>query len=143
MAKVKIIYEIPDTGTYGGGKVYDKYDNFKYFADVTGLSSTELSGADSIYTVKAHTRVPYMNAKGSINIPAQSRKVVTKVRMTKGALPGYTITLDDGTEKRQFQWTGTMSCMYTWLKDNAKVDVTLYGKTGTPYLEVPTADAGF
>jgi hypothetical protein len=141
--KVKKIYSIPDTATYKGGKLYDKYDNLKYFADVSALADEEDGRADSTYSVKAHSRVPYMRAKGTINIPSQSRKVVTGIRATKGALPGYTITLQDDTETRDFQYTGTMSCLFMWLKTTAKVNVTLYGRTGTPYQEVPKVENGF
>jgi hypothetical protein len=141
--KVSVIYTIPDTATYTGGKLYDKFGNLEYFADVTGLGTDESGQADSTYSVGGHTRLPYMRAKGSINVSGHARKVTTGIRMTKGALPGYTITLDDGTEKRDFQYTGTMSCLYAWLTDKAKVAVTLYGKRGTPYKEVPAAEAGF
>ena len=139
--KVKNIYVIPDTGTYKGGKLYDRWGNLNYFADVTGLEAQDGNDADSTYTVKAHTRLPYMRAKGSINVASHARKVVQGVRGTKGALPGYTVTLSDDTETRDFQFTGTMSCLYMWLKDKAKVDLTLYGKRGTPYQTVPAAGA--
>ena len=139
--KVKQIYTIPDTGTYQGGKLYDRWDNFKYFADVTGLESSDEGQADATYSVKSHTRLPYMRAKSTISVAQHARKVMTGVRGTKGALPGYTITLEDDTEKRNFQWTGSMSCMYAFLLDKAKVDVVLYGKRGTPYKEVIKAEA--
>ena len=142
--KVKVIYDIPDTATYKGGKLYDRWDNFKYFADVTALESSKLGGADAVYSVKEHQRLPYMRAKGTITIPEHPRKVVTGVRSSKGALPGYTVTLSDGTEKRDFTYTGTMSCLYMWLKDKSEVAISLFGPTGTPYVEVPVAaDAGF
>ena len=139
--KVTNIYVIPDTGTYKGGKLFDRWGNLSYFADVTGLEEQDGNDADSTYSVKAHTRLPYMRAKGSINVSGHARKVVQGVRGTKGALPGYTVTLADDTEKRNFQYTGTMSCLYMWLKSKAKKDVTLYGKRGTPYQEIPTAAA--
>jgi hypothetical protein len=61
------------------------------------------------------------------------------IRQTKGAIPGYTITLDDGTERRQFQYTGSMSGFYAWLKKATSKDVDLYGPTGTPYDPVTAA----
>ena len=139
--KVKVIYEIPDTATYKGGKLYDRWDNFKYFADVAGLESSALGGADAVYSVKEHQRLPYMRAKGTITIPEHPRKVVTGVRSSKGALPGYTVTLSDGTETRDFTFTGTMSCLYMWLKEKSAIPISLFGPTGTPYVEVPKAEA--
>ncbi|MAR14035.1 MAG: hypothetical protein CL681_29175, partial [Blastopirellula sp.] len=67
--KVTNIYVIPDTGTYKGGKLFDRWGNLSYFADVTGLEESDGDDADSTYSVKAHTRLPYMRAKGSMYGP--------------------------------------------------------------------------
>lgn len=141
--KVTSIWEIPDTGTYKGGKLYDKFGNFDYFADTSSLADETAGGTDVTYSVKQHTRYPYMRAKAGTTIPSSARKVMMGVRLTKGALPGYTVTLESDVEKRDFQYTGTMSCLYAWLTDNAKVATTLYGPSGTPYEEVPAKEAGF
>ena len=54
------------------------------------------------------------------------------INQAKGAIPGYTVTFADSAEKRQFQYTGTMSGLYAFCKANAAVNLTLYGPTGGP-----------
>lgn len=133
------IFVIPDQGNMKGGELYDRYGNFEYFADVDGLTDATGGGLDKEVGVKAHSKSPYMRSKGKISIPAHTRYASYGIRLTKGALPGYTVTLQDSVEKRDFQWTGTMSALYSYLKANAAVDMTLYGKTGAPYKQIPVA----
>ena len=129
------IYIIPDqaSGKYKGGELWDRYGNFQYFADVEGLTEKTSQGqTDREIEVQAHSRMPYINSKVETSIPKHFRYVATGINQPKGALPGYTVTLVDSDEKRQFQYTGTLSALYVWLKANAAVDVTLYGPTGAP-----------
>ena len=129
------IYIIPDqaSGKYKGGELWDRYDNFQYFADVEGLTEKVSQGqSDGEVEVQAHSRKPYINSKVETSIPKHMRYFAKGINQPKGAKPGYTITLVDSDEKRQFQYTGTLSCLYIWLKANAAVDVTLYGPTGAP-----------
>ena len=105
----------------------------KYFADVEGLTEKTSQGqTDREIEVAAHSRKPYLNSKVETSIPKHTRYVATGINQPKGAKPGYTVTLVDSQEKRQFQYTGTLSALYVWLKANAAVDVTLYGPTGAP-----------
>ncbi len=129
------IYIIPDQaeGKYKGGELWDRYDNFQYFADVEALTEKTAQGQkDKTLEVKAHSRKPYLNSKVETSIPKHPRYVAMGINQPKGAKPGYTVTLVDSDEKRQFQYTGTLSALYVWLKANAAVDVTLYGPTGAP-----------
>ena len=129
------IYVIPAqaSGKYKGGELWDRYDNFQYFADVEGLDEKVSGGqVDKEIEVRAHSRLPYLNAKAQISVPKTTRYVAMGINQPKGAKPGYTVTLVDSDEKRQFQYTGSMSALYVWLKANAAVDVTLYGPTGAP-----------
>lgn len=129
------IYIIPDqaSGKYKGGELWDRYDNFQYFADIEGLTEKTTQGqSDGEVEVAAHSRMPYINSKVETSIPKHTRYFAKGINQPKGAKPGYTITLVDSDERRQFQYTGTLSCLYVWLKANAAVDVTLYGPTGAP-----------
>ena len=136
------VFVIPDTSVYKGGDLYDRYGNLEYFADVSGLEDKTLGGTDVVVSVKAHSRSPYMNAKGKSSIPSQTRYIMSGVRQSKGAKPGVTVTLSDGFEKRQFQYTGTLSGLYAWLKTTAKVDFFMYGPTGTPYDQIKAVAEG-
>ena len=136
------IYVIPDQGAMKGGKLYDKYTNLAYFADVTSLEDKTQTGVDLEVNVTSHKRGRFMRDPAPSTIPQQTRNVSMGIRQTKGAIPGYKITLDDGVERRQFQYTGTMSGLYAWLKTAATKDVDLYGPTGTPYDPVPAVSNG-
>jgi hypothetical protein len=129
------IYIIPDqaSGKYKGGELWDRYDNFQYFVDVEGLAEKVSGGqVDKEITVKAHSRLPYINSKAETSIPQHQRYVAMGINQPKGARPGYTVTFVDSDEKRQFQYTGSMSALYVWAKANAAVDLTIYGPTGSP-----------
>ena len=135
-------YVIPDQGKMKGGKLYDKYSNLSYFADVTSLEDKTQTGVDLEVSVTSYKRGRFMRDPAPSTIPQQTRNVSMGIRQSKGAIPGDTITLDDGVERRQFQYTGSMSGFYAWLKTAATQDVVLYGSTGTPYDPVPAVSAG-
>lgn len=127
------IYIIPDAGNMTGGELWDKYGNLSYFVDVTGLTDkTKAAGKDIEMDVTAHKRKPYINSKVLISVPAHKRYASVGINQPKGAIPGYTVTFADSVEKRQFQYTGTMSALYAFCKANAAVNLTIYGPTGGP-----------
>ena len=135
------IYVIPDQGAMGGGNLYDKFGNLSYFADVESLVNLTKTGVDLSVSVSSYSRGRFMRDPSKSSVKATTRYLSSGLRQTKGAIPGYTITLESGDEKRQFQYTGTMSGLVAWLKDTAKVDINLYGPTGTPYDPIPAAEA--
>ena len=140
--KAKNIYVIPDSSNIKGGDLYDKFGNLTYFADVTGLDDKTSTGADISPSVSAHSRESFMRDPAPSSVKAHTRYLSTGLRQSKGGFPGVTITLSDGTETRDFSYTGTMSGLVAWLKTTAKVEITLYGPTGTPYDAIPVAPAG-
>lgn len=136
------IYVIPDTLDAKGGDFYDKYGNLEYFADTAGLTDKTTTGYDVTSTVKAHTREHFMRDPAPSNVTTFSRFASVGIRQIKGAVPGYTVTLTDVDEKREFQYTGTMSGLVAWLKTTAKVDIQLIGPSGTPYDPIPAVAEG-
>ena len=139
MAKAANIYVLPDQATvYDGGKIYDKFGNLSWFADVSDLEDLAgTGGTDSVFQRRAHKRLPYLNSKAEISVPETTVNVVTGISQSKGALPGYTFTLQAEDEKRDFTTTASISALYTWLKTTAKKDITLYGPTGAPKDPIP------
>lgn len=135
------IYVIPDQGNMTGGKLYDRYGNLSFFADVDALVDSTRTAQDVEASVASHQRGAFMRDPAPSTISAHNRFTSTGLRQTKGAPPGYTVTLVSGDEKRQFQWTGTMSCLVAWLKTTANVAIDLFGPTGAPYDTIP-ADVG-
>ena len=138
----KNIYVIPDSGTIKGGDLYDKFGNLTYFADVTGLDDKTRTGQDLSVQVSAHSSSSFMGDPAPSSVKAHTRYVSTGLRRSKGGYPGVTITLSDGTETRDFSYTGTMSGLVAWLKTTAKVEINMFGPTGTPYDAIPVASNG-
>ena len=141
MAKYSHAYVIPDQGEndqLAGGVLYDRWDNFSWFADVADLDDASQLAIPRTSEVKEHKRSRFMNSKGKISMPRHNRDFISGIIRSKGALPGKTITLqanDDlgGEEIRDFTYTGTMAAIYEFLKTACKRDITLYGERGTPY----------
>jgi hypothetical protein len=140
--KATNIFVIPDTGTVKGGELYDKFGNLSYFADVDGLEDKTTTGQDLAVSVSAHSTNSFMGDPAPSSVRAHTRYLSTGLRRSKGGYPGYPVTLSDGTETRDFSYTGTMSGLVAWLKTTAKVDINLFGPTGTPYDTIPTVSAG-
>lgn len=145
--KVAHIWEIPDQLSMRGGDLYDTFGNLTYFADTTGLTDKANSPEDKSVNVKAHTRSRFMGdvAPFSVNATAYTRSY--GLGRKKGALPGYTITFVSdaglpGEERRQFQYTGTLSALAAWLKTEAKMLVDVYGPSGSLSASVPAAPVG-
>lgn len=142
MAKYQHAYVIPDGAKIKGGILYDRWGNLAYFANVEALVDKAQTAEDKESPVKAHSRARFMNSKGQSSIPQTTRNYSTGLRQSKGALPGFNITLADETESRVFTYDGSMSGLVAWLKDKALVNIELYGPSGTPYDPIPAASQG-
>jgi hypothetical protein len=138
------IWEIPDASSMRGGDLYDTYGNLDFFADTTGLTDKTASPSDKAITVKSHTRSRFMGDVAPFSVGATSYTRSYGLGQKKGALPGYTIILVadaglPGEEKRQFQYTGTLSALNAWLKTTAKMQVDVFGPSGSLSMRVPAA----
>lgn len=142
MAKYSHAFVIPDVGPFRGGVLYDKFGNLDYFADVTGLEDLTKTGQDLQISVSSAQVAYYMRSKAKFTRKATTAYKSTGVQLLKGAIPGHTITLVSGDEKRQFQYDGNDSQLYAWLGDNSKVVIDMYGPSGTPYVQLPVASGG-
>jgi len=141
MAKYSHAYVIPDQGDLKGGILYDKWDNFEWFATTDSLDDQASLAIDRTSEVQAHPRSRFMNSKGKSSVPKHSRNFTSGILQSKGALPGHTITLqanDDlgGEEIRDFTYDGGNSALYKWLQTNCKRNMTMYGERGTPYVPI-------
>ena len=139
MAKYAHAYVIPDGAKIKGGTLYDRWGNLAYFADVEALTDKANTAADKESQVTGHSRARFMNSKGQSSVPAHSRNYSVGLRQTKGALPGFNVTLKDSAEERTFTYDGSMSGLVAWLKTKALVDIELFGPKGTPYDPIPAA----
>jgi hypothetical protein len=142
MAKYKHAYVIPDGAKIKGGTLYDRWGNLTHFADVAALEDLANTAADKETAVQKHSRPKFMNSKGKVSVSATTRYYSVGLRQSKGALPGFNLTLSDGTELRTFTYDGNISGFVAWLKTKAKVDIDMFGPTGTPYDPIPAAEGG-
>ena len=138
------IWEIPDQLQMRGGDLYDMWGNLTYFADTAGLVDKTRTGLDKQINVKAHTSSRFMRDPAPYQVGATAYTRSYGNGRYKGALPGYTVTfISDaglpGEETRQFQFTGTLSALVAWLKDTAKMQVAVYGPSGSLTALVPAA----
>lgn len=142
--KVAHIWEIPDQLQMRGGDLYDTWGNLTYFADTSILVDKTRTGVDKAINVKAHTSSRFMRDPAPYQVAATAYTRSYGNGRNKGALPGYTVTFVSdaglpGEETRQFQYTGTLSALVAWLKDEAKMLVDVYGPSGSLTASVPAA----
>jgi len=133
--RVQHIWEIPDQLSMRGGDLYDFYGNLTFFADTGTLVDKTATGVDKAISVKAHTASRFMRDPAPYQVRATSYTRSYGNGRNKGALPGYTVVFVSdaglpGEETRSFQYTGTLSALVAWLKDNAKLLVDVYGPSG-------------
>lgn len=141
---VNHIWEIPDQLQMRGGDFYDMWGNLTYFADTAALTDKTVSGVDKAVNVKAHTASRFMRDPAPYQVGATAYTRSYGNGRNKGALPGYTVTFVSdaglpGEETRQFQYTGTLSALVAWLKTTAKMQVAVYGPSGSLNALVPAA----
>ena len=136
MAKYANAYVIPAQGSLPGGVLYDKFGNFSYFADVSGLTDKAKEAETKAIPVSASSVSYYMRSKAKFQRKATTANKTVGAQLVKGAIPGHTITLQDADEKRQFQYDGNDSGLYAFLGSKQKVTLTMYGPSGTPYAEL-------
>jgi hypothetical protein len=142
--RVQHIWEIPDQLSMRGGDLYDVYGNLTYFADTATLIDKQSSSYDKSVSVKAHTASRFMRDPAPYQVRASIYTRSYGGGRSKGALPGYQVVFvsDAGLpaeQNRSFQYTGTLSALTAWLKDNAKVLVDVYGPTGKLNDTIPAA----
>lgn len=138
------IWVIPDQGTMRGGELYDRWGNLTYFADTAGLDDKTTAGVDKQVNVKAHSASRFMRDPAPYQVSATAYTRSYGNGQSKGAFPGYTVTFVSdaglpGEEKRDFTITCTMSALVAWLKTTAKMQVEIYGPTGSMAARVPAA----
>lgn len=121
--------------------IYGEPANINYFlnTDLTPVSQT--GAVDKQTSVKAHTRRRYVGDDAPSNVSASTREYLYDPGRRNGsAVPGNPFILDDGTEKRQFHYTGTLMDLHAFIKGDASMDLTLYSQSAA--YEIKAAEAG-
>ena len=137
------IWVIPNQGSMRGGDLYDRFDNFEYFADTTALTEKVSSSTDIQIARKALSRSAFMRDPAPASVAGTTYHRSVGLYGSKGGYPGRAVVFVSdaglpGEERRQFSWTGTMSALVAWLKTKANMAIDIY-VDGTPYFSIPAA----
>jgi len=120
MTSVKMIPDGRDIAIYG------EPANINYFVktDLEPASEGSVENKDS--TVSSHTRRRFATDTSPSNVSSHSREYLFDPgRRNGGAIPGQIFVLDDGTERRQFHFTGRVMDLHAYLVAEASMDLTL------------------
>ena len=114
--------------------IWAEPDNLNYFLK-TALDPDGAAGVtNKSTTVKAHTRRQYVGDTTLVNVSTHSMTyMVDPGRKSGSATPGSPFVVSDGTEKRQFRFTGSFIDVHALFVGDAKADLDLYSPTGTRY----------
>lgn len=114
--------------------IYGEAANINYFLTTPLVPDSEDGIVNKTSTVKAHTRRRYVGDPTPSNVSGGDRVwMYDPGRIRLNVLPGDPFILSDGTEKRQFTFTGNVVDLHAYLKSNVKEETKLY-TTGAPYV---------
>jgi hypothetical protein len=120
--------------------IYGEAANINYFLTTPLTPVSEGGIVNKTSNVKAHTRRRYVGDTTPSNVSGGERVYMYDPgRIRLNVLPGDPFILDDGTEKRQFTFTGNVVDLHAFLMSDVKEETKLY-TTGAPYvIPKPTA----
>ena len=114
--------------------IYGEAANINYFLTTPLTPASEGGIVNKTSNVKAHTRRRYVGDKTPSNVSGGERVYMYDPgRIRLNVLPGEPFILDDGTEKRQFTFTGNVVDLHAFLMSDVKEETKLY-TTGAPYV---------
>ena len=104
--------------------------NINYFINTDLVPDSEANTENRQSAVRAHTRRQYVGDPTAINVSQSNRTwLYDPGRRNGAAIPGNPFVLDDGTEKRQFHYTGNFIDLHAFLVGEASMDLTLYSQS--------------
>ena len=110
--------------------IYGEPANINYFLKTALVPVSEGSVVDKTSQVKAHSRRRWATDPTPSNVSASSREYLYDPGRRNGAaLPGNPFLLDDGIEKRQFHYTGTVMDLHAFIAGDAKMSLILYSQS--------------
>ena len=105
--------------------IYGEPDNINYFVTTDLAAATEDSVENKEASVSSHTRRRHVNDDSPSNVSSHTREYLFDPgRRNGGAVPGQIFILDDGTERRQFHFTGSVMDLHAYLVGEAAMDLT-------------------
>ena len=121
-------------------EIYAEAANINYFLTTPLTPLSEGGIVNKTSDVKTHPRRRYKGDPLPSTIPKTERVwMYDPGRIRLNVLPGSPFILSDGTEKRQFTFTGNVVDLHAFLMSDVKNETKLY-TTGAPYvIPKPTA----
>ena len=108
--------------------------NLNYFLKTELTPDAAAGVVNKTATVKSHTRRQYPGDIITMNVSGHNRDyMIDPGRKVGNALPGSPFILDDGTEKRQFTFTGNVVDLHAFLIGDVSNETKLY-TTGARYV---------
>ena len=123
--------------------IYGEPDNINYFVNTDLVAASVDAVENKEATVKSHTRRKYKGDDSPSNVSSHSREFLYDPgRRNGGALPGQIFILDDGTERRQFHFTGTVMDLHAYLVGEAAMDLTFISPSASYEIAAAADDQG-
>lgn len=114
----------------GSNAIYGEPANINYFINTPLTPDSEEGAQNKTTTVSAHTRRRYATDDTPVNVSGGSREFLFDPGRRNGAaIPGNPFILDDGTERRQFSYTGDFVDLHAFFVGEAAVDLTLFSQS--------------
>ena len=110
--------------------IYGETANLNYFlkTELTADGAGEVTNAQS--SVSTFQRRRYPGDPTPINVQAHQREyMIDPGRRNGAATPGKQMILDDGTERRQFTYTGPWMDIHAFLVGDAANDIKAYSES--------------
>ena len=110
--------------------IYGEPANINYFLNTDLVPVSEGAVVDKTSQVKAHPRRRYSADGNPVNVSSSTREYIYDPGRRNGsAVPGNPFILDDGTERRQFHYSGTVMDLHAFLVGDASMDLTLFSQS--------------
>ena len=107
--------------------IYGEPANINYFVTTDLAPVSEGSVVDKTSEVSSHTRRRFVGDDEPTQVPKHNREFMFDPgRRNGGGTPGKPFILDDGTERRQFSFTGTLKDLHSYFVGEAAMDLTLF-----------------
>jgi len=135
MATVKM------TTPAGNNAIYGELANINYFIKTPLTPDSEEGAQNKSTTVSAHTRRRYATDDTPVNVSGGTREFLFDPGRRNGAaIPGNPFILDDGTERRQFSYTGNFVDLHAFFVGEAKTDLTLFSQSAAYSISEASGD---
>lgn len=112
--------------------IYGEPANINYFVNTDLEPASEGAVVDKSSSVKTFKRRRFAGDDEPVTVEAHTREFMYDPgRRNGGGTPGKPFILDDGTERRQFSWTGTLKDLHAYLVGEAAMDLTLFSPSAS------------